>query len=147
MSKAQESSSHPRKSCFSPAGWRRLESSEPRSVFPVSRDEFRAVKQIAEQDLKMKVVCPARCKKEDIDVVADAGASEVAVFIGTSPQLMKYSLQMTKGEILTRMVESVEYAKERGLYVHAVSEDTTRSDEKFVLRFFTSSIEAGQRVS
>ncbi len=47
----------------------------------MSRDEFRAVKQIAEQGLKMKVVCPARCKKEDIDAVADGGDREVAVFI------------------------------------------------------------------
>ncbi len=54
--------------------------------FPiVSRGEFRAVKMIVEQGLKMKIVCPARCRREDIDAVADAGAREVAVFIGTSP--------------------------------------------------------------
>ncbi len=58
---------------------------------------------------------------------------------------MKYTLRMTKGEVLKRMVESAEYAKERGLYVHAVSEDTTRSDEKLALRFFATSIEAGAK--
>ncbi len=114
--------------------------------FPVvSRDECRAVKMIVDQGLKMKIVCPARCKREDIDAVAETGAGEVAVFIGTSPQLIKYSLRMKKNEVLTRMVESVEYARERGLYVHAVSEDSTRSDEQFVLRFFDSAVGAGAK--
>ncbi len=114
--------------------------------FPiVSRDEFRAVKIIVEQGLKMKSVCPARCTREDIDAVAEAGAREVAIFIGTSPQLMKYSLRMTTGQVLEKMVESVEYARERGLYVHAVSEDTTRSDEKFVLRTLKDSVDAGAK--
>ncbi len=114
--------------------------------FPVvSRDESRAVRMIVEQGLKMKVVCPARCVRKDIEAVADTGASEVAVFIGTSPQLMKYSLKMDGADVERRMVESVEYAKERGLYVHAVSEDSTRSDEKFVLRFFKKAVEAGAK--
>ncbi len=114
--------------------------------FPiVSKGEFRAVKLIVDQGLKMKVVCPARCRREDIDAVADAGAREVAVFIGTSPQLMKWSLRMTRSEVLGTIVESVEYARERGLYVHAVSEDTTRSDERFVARLLRSAVEAGAK--
>ncbi len=114
--------------------------------FPVvSREEFRAVKKIVEQGLKMKIVCPARCKREDIDAVAETGAGEVAVFIGTSPQLMKYSLRMTPGEVETRLVEAVEYARERGLFVHAVSEDSTRSKEAFVLKIFRNAVEAGAK--
>ncbi len=114
--------------------------------FPiVSRDEFRAVKMIVEQGLKMKIVCPARCKKEDIDAVADTGAREAAVFISTSPQLMRYSLRMDRGEVLRKIADSVEYARERGLFVHAVSEDSTRSHEDFVLRFFKTAVAAGAR--
>ncbi len=114
--------------------------------FPiVSKEEFRAVKMIVEQGLKMKIVCPARCRTEDIDAVAETGATEVAVFIGTSPQLMKFSLRMDGAEVEKRIVESVEYAKTRGLYVHAVSEDSTRSNEKFVLRFFKRALEAGAK--
>lgn len=114
--------------------------------FPVvSKPEFRAVKMIVDQGLKMKVVCPARCKREDIDAVADTGAREVAVFIGTSPQLMKYSLRMKRTEVLKTMIESVEYAKQRGLYVHAVSEDSTRSNQRFVLRFLKKAVEVGAK--
>ncbi len=114
--------------------------------FPVvSGDEFQAVKKIVEQGLKMKIVCPARCKREDIDAVAETGAGEVAVFIGTSPQLMKYSLRMTPGEVGRRLVEAVEYARERGLFVHAVSEDSTRSREVFVLKMLRNAVEAGAK--
>ena len=114
--------------------------------FPVvSRVEFRAVKKIVEQGLKMKIVCPARCKREDIDAVAETGAEEVAVFIGTSPQLMKYSLRMTPAEVGRRLVEAVEYARERGLFVHAVSEDSTRSREAFVLKTLRKAVGAGAR--
>ncbi len=114
--------------------------------FPiVSRDELRAVKKIVEQDLKMKIVCPARCAKEDIDAVAETGAGEVAVFISTSPELMKYSLRMTAGEVEERLVWAVEYARERGLFVHAVSEDSTRSREGFVLRVLRRAVEAGAK--
>ncbi len=114
--------------------------------FPVvSRDELRAVKKIVEQGLKMKIICPARCKREDIDAVAETGAREVAVFISTSPQLMKYSLRLTAGEVGRRLVEAVEYARERGLFVHAVSEDSTRSKEDFVLKILKRAVEAGAK--
>jgi isopropylmalate/homocitrate/citramalate synthase len=114
--------------------------------FPiVSREEFRAVKNIVEQGLKIKIVCPARCKKEDIDAVAETGAGEVAVFIGTSPQLMKYSLRMTPGEVGKRLVEAVDYARQRGLFVHVVSEDSLRSREDFVLRILRKAVEAGAK--
>jgi len=114
--------------------------------FPiVSKQEFRAVKAIVDQGLGMKNVCPARCRKEDIDAVADSGAEEIAVFIGTSPQLMKYSLRMTGSQVLERIAWSVEYARERGLFVHAVSEDSTRSNQRFLLRFLKQAISNGAK--
>ncbi|HZY93260.1 MAG TPA: homoaconitate hydratase [Candidatus Bathyarchaeia archaeon] len=114
--------------------------------FPiVSQDESIAVRKILDQGLKMKVVCPARCATGDIDAVAETGAKEVAVFIGTSPQLMKYSLRLTPAQVISRLVDSVEYAVERGLHVHAVSEDSTRSDREFVIRALRESVSAGAR--
>ncbi len=114
--------------------------------FPViSRQELRAVKNIVHQGLKMKIVCPARCRREDIDAVAETGAGEVAVFISTSPVLMKYSLRLTPSQVVRRLVESVEYSAERGLYVHAVSEDSTRSNTGFVLQALKESVNAGAK--
>jgi isopropylmalate/homocitrate/citramalate synthase len=114
--------------------------------FPVvSKQEEIAVRRIVELGLKMKTVCPARCKREDIDAVAETGAREVAVFIGTSPQLMKYSLRLKPREVLRCLVESVEYAVERGLYVHAVSEDTARSKTDFVEKVLKEAIHAGAK--
>ena len=114
--------------------------------FPViSRQELRAVKNIVHQGLKMKIVCPARCRREDIDAVAETGAGEVAVFISTSPVLMKYSLRLTPSQVVQRLVESVEYAAQRGLYVHAVSEDSTRSNTGFVLQALKESVNAGAK--
>ena len=114
--------------------------------FPVaSKDDFRACKLLADQQFRMRLICPARCRIEDVDAVADSGVREIALFISTSPELMRDSLRMSGNSVIDRINKMIEYSRDRGLYVHAVSEDTMRSRPDFILRFFKSAITAGAK--
>lgn len=114
--------------------------------FPVvSKDDFRACKLLADQGLRMRLICPARCKIEDVDAVADTGVREIALFISTSPELMRDSLRMSQNKVIDRISKMIEYSRDRGLYVHAVSEDSMRSRPEFILRFFKSAVAAGAK--
>jgi 2-isopropylmalate synthase len=114
--------------------------------FPVaSKDDFRACKLLAEQGFRMRLICPARCRIEDVDAVADTGVREIALFISTSPQLMRHSLRMKGSTVIDRISKMIEYSRDRGLYVHAVSEDTMRSRPGFILPFFKSAVTAGAK--
>src|SRR6266849_2134566 len=114
--------------------------------FPVvSKDDFRACKLLADQRFRMRLICPARCRIEDVDAVADTGVREIALFISTSPELMRHSLRMNESTVLDRISKMIEYSRDRGLYVHAVSEDTMRSRPDFILRFFKSAVAAGAK--
>ena len=114
--------------------------------FPVaSKDDFRACKLLTEQGFRMRLICPARCMVEDVDAVADTGVREIALFISTSPQLMRHSLRMKGSAVIDRISKMIEYSRDRGLYVHAVSEDTMRSGPEFILSFFKSAVTAGAK--
>lgn len=114
--------------------------------FPVvSKDDFRACKLLADQGFHMRLICPARCKIEDIDAVADTGVREIALFISTSPELMRDSLRMNENTVIDRISKMIEYSRDRGLYVHAVSEDSMRSRPEFILRFFKSAVASGAK--
>src|SRR5467141_3749430 len=64
--------------------------------FPVaSKDDFRACRLLADQQFRMRLICPARCRVEDVDAVADTGVREIALFISTSPELMSYCFNDT----------------------------------------------------
>src|SRR5438445_3854082 len=112
--------------------------------FPVaSKDDSRACKLLADQQFRMRLICPARCRVEDVDAVADTGVREIALFISTSPELMRDSLRMNGNTVIDRINKMIEYSRDRGLYVHAVSEDTMRFRTDFILRFFNFTITAG----
>jgi isopropylmalate/homocitrate/citramalate synthase len=56
---------------------------------------------------------------------------------------LKHKLNMTEDQVIEKSVESVEYAKDHGLKVTFVTEDTVRADLDFVERLYKATIEAG----
>src|SRR2546422_11639576 len=88
--------------------------------FPVaSKDDFRACKLLADQQFRMRLICPARCRIEDVEADADTGVREIALFISTSPQLMRHILRMKGSTVIDRISKMIEYSRDRGLYVEA----------------------------
>lgn len=109
----------------------------------VSRGEHEAVREISRLGLGPKVCALARCDRRDIDRAVDAGVDWVHVFIATSEIHMRHKLRMTPEQVYEAAVESVEYAKSRGVEVHFSCEDATRSERSFLLRVYKGAAEAG----
>ena len=89
--------------------------------FPaVSEHEKEIVAAVAKEGLNNAVIgAPARAVKADIDACIEAGVREVPIFIATSDFRLKYQLRMTRDEMLDRLSECVQYAKDHGMIVGA----------------------------
>ncbi|HKZ59853.1 MAG TPA: homoaconitate hydratase [Candidatus Thermoplasmatota archaeon] len=112
----------------------------------VSPKEFEACKAIAREGTHNAVIlAAARAVKRDIDACVDAGAEETSIFIAVSDLHLKYKLKMTREQCLNAAVESIEYAKERGIERCFVTEDTVRADLEFVAELYNAAIGAGAK--
>jgi isopropylmalate/homocitrate/citramalate synthase len=109
----------------------------------VSEEEFKAVKAIADEGLKATIIGAARTVLSDIDACVKAGVDETSIFVACSDLHLKYKLLKTREEVLDISVKSVEYAREHGLDVSFVTEDTVRADLDYVVELYNACTEAG----
>ncbi|RYL95889.1 2-isopropylmalate synthase [Sporolactobacillus sp. THM7-4] len=119
--------------------------------FPASSpDDFRAVQTIAGIVKNSTVTGLARCLKSDIDAaweaLRDTENPRVHVFIATSPIHMVYKLRKKPEEVLEMAVESVRYARRFFPQVEFSCEDATRSDQAFMAKVVSQTIDAGATV-
>ena len=112
--------------------------------FPVvSQGERKGVKLITEANLKAEICGLTRTNKKDIDAAVDCGLTYIHNFIATSDIHLEHKLKITRDEALQKAIESVEYAKSRGLQVEFSAEDATRSDREFLKKVFGEVAKAG----
>ncbi|MDO5861574.1 MAG: 2-isopropylmalate synthase [Thermoplasmata archaeon] len=112
--------------------------------FAVSSDiELETIKRINDLGLHATVLSLARSVNRDIDAVAETGVDTVHTFIGTSDLHRRFKLKMTKDEIVKRAVETVEYARSRGLKVQFSCEDATRTELDYLIEVYSAVAEAG----
>ncbi|MCI4339416.1 MAG: homoaconitate hydratase [Thermoplasmata archaeon] len=109
----------------------------------VSEEEARAVRLVASAGLKAKVLAAARTVPADVDAVIRSGATHIAIFVAASQVHLKYKLRMTQEEVLAVSLKSVRQAKEAGLHVAFVTEDTVRAPFDFVERLYREVQDAG----
>jgi len=112
--------------------------------FPIiSEGEQTAIKMITQANLSAELCGLARTNQRDIDAVVDCGLKYVHTFIATSDIHLQYKLHLSQDQALEKAVESVEYAKSRGLQVEFSAEDATRTDRGFLKKIFTAVTKAG----
>ena len=109
----------------------------------VSEEEARAVKLVAEAGLRAKVLAAGRTVAGDVDAVVRSGATHIAIFVAASNVHLRYKLKMTPEEVLRASVTTVRQAKDAGLHVAYVTEDTVRAPFDFVERLYTEVQAAG----
>ena len=109
----------------------------------VSPDEARAVRRVAEAGLTAKILAAARTVPRDVEAVIDSGVSHIAIFVAASRVHLRFKLKMTPDEVLAASIASVRRAKDAGLHVAFVTEDTVRAPFDFVERLYTAVQEAG----
>lgn len=111
--------------------------------FPAASDQDKkAVKMITDLGLKSEILALSRTMTSDIDAAADCEVDLILMFICASDLHMQYKLKMTPDEVLKRVEASLDYAHARGLKVALSTEDSTRSDLKFLVDVYHAA-EAG----
>lgn len=109
----------------------------------VSDEEARAVRLVADAGLKCKVLAAARTVPKDVDAVINSGATHIAIFVAASQVHLRYKLRMTQEEVREVSLASVKRAKDAGLHVAFVTEDTVRAPFDFVERLYRDVQDAG----
>lgn len=119
--------------------------------FPVSsKDDFKAVKAVAESVDRVCVTGLARAKQGDIDACVEATKNakhkQIHVFIGTSPIHREYKLNMTKEENLAAIHKWVSYARQFFDIVQFSPEDATRTEPDYLVEAINTAIDSGASV-
>ena len=116
--------------------------------FPIaSPGDFEAVNEIAKV-IKRATVCGlSRAIERDIDVAGEAlkpaANRRIHTFISTSPQHMRYQLQMDEEQVLESIVGSVTRARKYTDNVEWSAMDATRSDWDFLCKAIDTAIKCG----
>ncbi|ADP77760.1 2-oxosuberate synthase, condensing enzyme; 2-isopropylmalate synthase [Methanothermus fervidus DSM 2088] len=112
--------------------------------FPVvSEKEKESVKTIANEGLNAEILALSRAKKEDIDTAVSCDVDGVIIFLATSDLHLKYKLHMTQQQILDMCLDSIEYAKDHGIFVAFSAEDATRTNLSFLKNVYKKAEEYG----
>jgi 2-isopropylmalate synthase len=117
----------------------------PRAVSHVEN----LAREIVRCKLKIQAYCAARTHPNDIRPIADIQqhtglAIDAATFLGSSP-IRRYTEGWTDDFLLKTTEEAVCYARQLGIGVMYVTEDTTRCDPDTVKRLYSCAISAGAR--
>jgi 2-isopropylmalate synthase len=108
-----------------------------------SEGEKKAVKEIAKAGLRAEVCGLARAIRSDIDAALDCDLGSIHTFISTSDVHMKHAIGLTRDQVLSATVDSVEYVKKHGLICEFSPMDATRSDMSFLKRVCKAAEDAG----
>ena len=119
--------------------------------FPASsKEDFEAVRLISREVKRPLISALSRCHKEDIKLTAecfrDAKRWGIALFLGTSPILRKYSLNKSKEEVIKILKEAIELAKKFTDTIVFGAEDATRTEPEFLYEVYEEAIDSGALV-
>ena len=96
----------------------------------VSDEDFEAIKEISQLQLKAKIYTFARALNVDIDKAIDCGAKGVVIEIPIGYPKLKYQFGWTWEDVLRKSVDCISYAKGKNLHVVYFPYDMTRAREE-----------------
>ena len=98
---------------------------------PAVSRTYRAISRLVKMNLRATIVpSPAA---GDIDAAVDAGASHIVVEHAVNPYTCYYAYNVDREKLIDRIVSSVNYAKEQGLWTTFMGWDVTRARLDYVL--------------
>lgn len=106
------------------AGIDRIEAGMP----AVSADDHEAVRQIVGLGLKSKVMAFCRAVASDVEQAVDCGVWGVIIEVPAGLPRLKYQFQWTPQQVLRRSIDTIKFAKSKGLYVVFFPYETTRAE-------------------
>src|SRR5438132_2724806 len=107
-------------------------------------DTLALAQEIARSRLKIRPNCAARTTIQDIDPILQIAEKtgitiDAATFLGSS-MIRQYVENWTMDDLLRRTEDAVTHARNRGLPVMYVTEDTTRAFPETIKRLYTTAI-------
>jgi isopropylmalate/homocitrate/citramalate synthase len=108
----------------------------------VSKEDKEAVELIMQAGFKAEIWGFCRAIRGDIDGCLDVGVKHIVCEIATSPYKMKAN-NFTKEGVLGKILDSLQYAKSRGLYTAFFAVDATRADLQFLETIYRKAVEEG----
>jgi methanogen homocitrate synthase len=112
--------------------------------FPVvSKREKECVKAVANLGTGARILALCRMQREDVDACVDSGVDLMLMFVASSELHLKHKYKLSKAKVLERSIETMQYAKTRGVKFSFSTEDSTRSDMKFLHSLYSSAIAMG----
>jgi len=109
----------------------------------VSKEDRDAVEMIVKAGLKAEIWGFCRAVKGDVEACADVGVKHVVIEIATSHYKMKAN-NFTPDGVLGKVVDSLQYAKSRGLYTAFFAVDATRADLKYLETIYKKAVNEGK---
>jgi 2-isopropylmalate synthase len=116
--------------------------------FPAaSEDEYRSVREIAEQVRRPRIAALARCQERDIDLAGEAvsGAARprLHVFVSTSDLHIRDKLRTTREGVLAMARSGIRRARHFTDDVEFSAEDASRTDPDFLCQVVQAAIDEG----
>jgi isopropylmalate/homocitrate/citramalate synthase len=113
--------------------------------FPgVSEDDKRNCRKIVNESFqKATVLASTSPTKSGVDVCLECGIKAISIEKSINGLNLQYRLKTTKEEVLNRIVESVEYAKNRGATVDFMLKDGSRTPLDDIMQVFQAVAAAG----
>lgn len=118
--------------------------------FPASsKEDFEAAKLISSELKRPLISALSRCHKEDIKITAESFKNAkrwgIALFLGTSPLLRRYSLNKSKDEIIEILKNAIKFSKKFTDNIAFGAEDATRTEPEFLYKVYEEAIDSGAR--
>jgi isopropylmalate/homocitrate/citramalate synthase len=109
----------------------------------VSNEDREAVEMILKAGLKAEIWGFSRAVIGDVEACADVGLKHVIIEIATSHYKMKAN-NFTPDGVLSKVMDSLQYAKRRGLHTAFFAVDATRADLKFLETIYKKAVDEGK---
>lgn len=106
----------------------------------VSKDDAEAIKEISKRNLGPKIMVFCRAMRDDVDRAVDCGADGIVLEAPSGYPKLKYQFagKWTEESLTEAVINTINYAKEKGLYVNYFPFDTTRAELPFLKRLLTN---------
>lgn len=108
----------------------------------VSSEDKAAVELIVKAGLKAEIWGFCRAVKGDIDGCLDVGVKHIICEIATSSHKMN-AYNFTPDGVMGKILDSLQYAKSKGLYVAFFAVDATRADMAFLENIYKRAVREG----
>lgn len=107
----------------------------------ISDDIVRAVRRLVDMNLEADIVAFCRARYDDIDYAVKAGVKKVIVEHAVNPYTNYYAYKVDTDQLLDRIINSIEYAKSKGLRVTFMGWDVSRGTLDYAKKVYSKVIE------